>query len=143
MGGIAFAMRSIDDGPQLISRFSSDGEESFVNRPETLKRPVSRGKAQNLASQDRVVNERGTEEGSGTGSRLVYFTSTYLSLTPLINCTPPVGTPQSLACDQDHPHSLVVSRQNYVLIVLLTVLSSLLPVLLYPQPARIPLFRLI
>jgi hypothetical protein len=72
-------MHSMDDDPQLMSKFSSDGEESFVSRPEASRRPVSRGKAQNLASQDRVANERDAEEGSGTGYRSVYFTPTFLS----------------------------------------------------------------
>ena len=79
-------MHSIADAPQLMSRFSSDGEESFVSRPETRRRPVSRGKVQNLASQDRVVNERGTEEVSGSSSRSVNFASTYVSSSiPLAN----------------------------------------------------------
>jgi hypothetical protein len=63
-------MHSMDDHPQLTSKFSSDGEESFTDHPETNGPPtVSREKVQNLTGRERVVGETSTGDRLGTGSR--------------------------------------------------------------------------
>lgn len=53
-------------GPELMSRFSSDGEDSFVDFPPLLN-ATSRGKIQDLTGPDIVINGKvdvGVEDDS-------------------------------------------------------------------------------
>jgi hypothetical protein len=56
----------MDDGP-LASKFSSDGEESFLGRPEARYAAASRGSLRNGASSDSVNKaQEGTASSYGS-----------------------------------------------------------------------------
>jgi hypothetical protein len=72
----------MDDGPQLRSKFSSDGEDSFIGRPEVSRYPVvSRGTVQKFAG---LNNETDAEDGWEPAYRSASLSISCLVWTPFV-----------------------------------------------------------